>query len=66
MLNLFLYGCYAHVNDEKAQEFERWTKIPFMRGLIEIRLFDLLRWICGAIEYVGTLNGELVAAAGDM
>ena len=63
MLGLFLNGRYAHANPAKAEEFDRWTALPTMRAIIEIRLFDLLGFICGGIGYVGAINRELAAAA---
>ncbi len=54
----FIYGGFAHANEEKAQLFKAWQRIPHFFPLIENEFVSSLAKTLSIIDYIKKLNSE--------
>ena len=60
LFEVFMYGGLAHANDDKRDEFERWTRGPF-REMMYYYFEDIAEEIIGVVRSFYNMNERTIA-----
>jgi len=60
ILDVFIYGGYAHATLEKKKIYDEWMKLEVVRDFLHFRFINTLANVLYIIRFVANLNKEVI------